>query len=66
MKFQILECKTKLNNSEKGVKTLQELVTVQDEQLEGFEEAILTLKNKEKQLLEDIKTKQVCNCIVFD
>lgn len=58
--FQILECKTKLSNSEKGVKSLQELVTVQDEQLDGFEEAILTLKNKEKQLLESIKNKEVC------
>lgn len=38
---------------------MQELVTVQDEQLEGFEEAILTLKNKEKQLLEDVTNKQV-------
>ncbi|MBO8695517.1 hypothetical protein INO35_14175, partial [Staphylococcus aureus] len=35
-----------------------ELVTVQDEQLDSFEETILTFKNKEKQFLEDIKTKQ--------
>ncbi|KAE9542770.1 hypothetical protein AGLY_002681 [Aphis glycines] len=55
---QILEYKTKFNKSETNIKTLQELVTVQDEQLEGFEETILTFKNKEKQFLEDIKTKQ--------
>ncbi|KAF0705938.1 citron Rho-interacting kinase-like, partial [Aphis craccivora] len=41
-----------------NIKTLQELVTVQNEQLEGFEETILTFKNKEKQFLEDIITKQ--------
>lgn len=41
------------------MKTLRGILTVQDEQLEGFEEIIQTLKIKEKQLLEEIKTKQV-------
>jgi len=44
---------------------LQELVTVQDEQLESFEETVLTFKNKEKQFLEDIKTKQVFMCLFW-
>jgi len=57
--FQILEYKTKFHKSETNIKTLQELVTVQDEQLESFEETVLTFKNKEKQFLEDIQTKQV-------
>lgn len=57
--FKILEYKTKFNNSESNIKKLQEVITVQDEQLDGFGEANLILKNKEKNLLEDIKTKQV-------
>lgn len=57
--FQILEYKTKFNNSETNIKKLKEIVTAQDKQLEGFEEVILTLKNNEKQSLENINVKQV-------
>lgn len=63
--FQILEYKTKFHKSETNIKTLKELVTVQDEQLQSFEETILTFKNKEKQFLEDIKTKQVYIMLMF-
>lgn len=41
------------------MKTLQNVVAVQDEQSVGFEEAIEILKNNEKQLLEKIKAQQV-------
>ncbi|XP_050538665.1 citron Rho-interacting kinase-like [Daktulosphaira vitifoliae] len=54
----VLEIKTKFNNCESNVKTLQELVTVQDEQLEGFEEVVQSMKIKEKHLLEEIQTKK--------
>ncbi|XP_050431701.1 citron Rho-interacting kinase-like [Adelges cooleyi] len=54
----ILEIKTKFNNSESNVKTLEELVTKQDEQLEELGQAVQSMKSKEKQLLEDIKNKK--------
>jgi len=63
--FQILEYKTKFNNSETNIKKLKEVVTTQDKQLEGFEEVILTLKNKEKQHLENINVKQVYKILLF-
>lgn len=44
---------------------MQELITVQDEQLESFEETIQTLKVKETQKLESIKTKQVIFLLYF-
>jgi len=63
--FQILEYKTKFSNSETNIKKLKEIVTAQDKQLEGFEEVILTFKNKEKQSLENINVKQVYTILLF-
>ncbi|XP_050433505.1 citron Rho-interacting kinase-like isoform X2 [Adelges cooleyi] len=53
----ILEMRIKLNNSESNVKTLQVLVTVQSDQMEGLEVAVQSMMAKEKQLLENIKSK---------
>lgn len=62
--FQIHEYKTKFNNSEANINTLQGIITVQDEQLSKFEETVHSLKNKEKQFIYDIKLKRVLMQIV--